>query len=195
MKKLNKIKIVTLIFICFFVVNINVFAKCEDYSIAPTKDTSVLKEAEQKCNSAEEDGYKCQWYQEGNVDNFAPTAWCIRTEEKYIPPQNSNNNSNNNEETDADTSSLECSSWGDVLVDIQNLFNFLKVVIPLLIIGLSTYDFIKAVAGKDSKDVKKAFKRLLKRFIYALIFFFLPIIINFVLKELIGVSTSVCIEG
>lgn len=184
MKKLNKTKIVTLIFICFFVVNINAFAKCEDYNIVPTEDSSALKEAEQKCNSAEEDGYKCQWYQEnlesGNGISMAPIAWCVRTDEKY-----------NNKVTVTDTASLGCSSWGDLKNDIQNVFNFLKVVVPLLVIGLSTYDFIKAVAAKDNKDVKKAFQRLLKRFLYAILLFFLPVLINFLL-DLAGTNVKIC---
>lgn len=89
---------------------------------------------------------------------------------------------------------LNCDSWGEVLVDIQNVFNFLKVAVPLIIICLSTYDFVKAVAGKDNKDVKKAFQRLMKRFLYALILFFLPIIINYILY-LVGMNSSVCIKG
>lgn len=182
MKKLN---IINLMLICFFVGEICVFAKCEDYNIAPTEDSSALKEAEQKCNSAEENGYKCQWYQEnlesGNGISMAPAAWCVRTEEKY----------NNKEITVTNTASFGCSSWGDLKNDIQNAFNFLKVVVPLLVIGLSTYDFIKAVAAKDNKDVKKAFQRLLKRFLYAILLFFLPTLINYLL-DLAGTNTKIC---
>ena len=71
-----------------------------------------------------------------------------------------------------------CTKWTNVTRDLQNIFNFAKVVIPLLIIGLSSVDFIKALASKEAKDVKKAFNTLIKRFVYAVIFFFLPIIIN-----------------
>ena len=91
----------------------------------------------------------------------------------------------------ADT--LECEAWGNTLQDFQNIFNFCKIVIPLLVIGLSIFDFIKAVAGKDDKDMKKAFNRLLKRLALAVVFFFLPIILNFLL-EIIGTNSSVCVE-
>lgn len=91
----------------------------------------------------------------------------------------------------ADT--LECEAWANTLKDIQNIFDFCKIVIPLLVIGLSSYDFIKAITGKDDKDMKKAFKVLLKRLALAVVFFFLPIILNFFL-ELIGTNASVCVK-
>ena len=88
---------------------------------------------------------------------------------------------------------LSCNSWGTVLTDLQNVFNFVKIVVPLLIIGLSTYDFIKAVTSKDDKGLKKAFQILLKRLVYAIILFFLPVLINLIL-ELVAVNSNVCIE-
>ena len=88
---------------------------------------------------------------------------------------------------------LSCNSWGTVLKDLQNVFDFVKIVVPLLIIGLSTYDFIKAVTAKDDKGLKKAFQILLKRLVYAIILFFLPVLINLLL-ELVAVNSNVCIE-
>ena len=89
--------------------------------------------------------------------------------------------------------SISCSSLGDLKTDLQNLFNFIKIIVPLLVIGLSIYDFIKAITGKDAKDLKKASQKLLKRFIYAIILFFLPVLLNFLL-DLIGANSGVCIE-
>lgn len=88
---------------------------------------------------------------------------------------------------------LSCNSWGDVITDLQNVFNFLKIIVPLLIIGLSTYDFIKAVTAKDDKGLKKAFQTLLKRIACAIVLFFLPVLINLLL-ELVAVNSNVCIE-
>lgn len=90
-------------------------------------------------------------------------------------------------------STLNCDVWGNTLNDLNNFFNFCKIVIPLLVIGLSTYDFIKALTGKDDKDVKKAFRVLLKRFALAIVFFFLPVIINFLLNALLGINDGVCV--
>lgn len=88
---------------------------------------------------------------------------------------------------------LNCDSWGEVRTDIQNVFNFVKILIPLLIIGLSSFDFIKAVAGKDEKDMKKAFQALIKRLALAIVFFFLPVFLNLIL-DLFETHSSVCIE-
>ncbi len=88
---------------------------------------------------------------------------------------------------------VNCNSMGDLKTDLNNLFNVLKIVIPLLVIGLSMYDFIKAITAKDDKDIKKAFQKLIKRFVYAVLLFFLPVLINLLL-DLIGTNSSVCIE-
>ena len=88
---------------------------------------------------------------------------------------------------------LDCNSWGDVKQDVQNVFDFCKIVIPLLIMGLSSYEFIKAVTAKDDKGLKKAASTLLKRFALAVVFFFLPVILNWFL-DLLGTNSSVCVE-
>lgn len=91
----------------------------------------------------------------------------------------------------ADNNSFNCQSFAEIKVDIQNFFNFFKIVVPLLVIGLSSYDFIKAITEKDDKDIKKAFTRLMKRLIYAIILFFLPVILNLLMNM---VTDNVCIE-
>ncbi len=88
---------------------------------------------------------------------------------------------------------INCNSYGKIKDDLQNIFNLLKIIIPLLVIGLSIYDFIKAVAAKDEKDTKKAFQIFIKRLGYAVLFFFLPLIINLLL-ELFETNSTVCIE-
>lgn len=89
--------------------------------------------------------------------------------------------------------SLDCEAWERTQQDFQNIFNFCKIVVPLLVIGLSIFDFIKAITGKDDKDMKKAFNRLLKRLALAVVFFFLPTLLNFLL-DLIGTGSEVCVS-
>ena len=88
---------------------------------------------------------------------------------------------------------LNCNSWGNVIKDLQNLFDFAKIVVPLLVIGLSSYDFIKAITSKEAKDIKKAYNTLLKRLGLAIIFFFLPMLINLFL-EMININSDVCVK-
>jgi len=88
---------------------------------------------------------------------------------------------------------MNCSSLGDLKTDMQNVFNFIKIVVPLLVIGLSSFDFIKAITGKNDRDIKKAFNRLLKRFLYAILLFFLPVILELLLDVIIS-DSDVCID-
>ena len=88
---------------------------------------------------------------------------------------------------------LECEAWGNTLKDLQNLFDFCKIIIPLLVIGLSSYDFIKSITGKDDKNIKKAFSTLLKRLALAVPLFFLPTILGLLLKML-GTNSKICIN-
>ena len=88
---------------------------------------------------------------------------------------------------------LYCDSLGYIKKDLQNIFDFVKVLAPLLVIGFSTYEFVKAIAAKDSKDIKRAFSTLIKRMICAIILFFLPILIEFFLDLLIDIN-DICID-
>ena len=81
----------------------------------------------------------------------------------------------------------------DLKVDLQNLFNFLKILLPLLIIGLSIMDFIKAITGDKDRELKKTFKRFVKRLVLAVVFFFLPVLINLLL-DIFMIDSSVCIN-
>ena len=88
--------------------------------------------------------------------------------------------------------SFNCNSLGNLKRDLENFFNLFKIIVPLLIIGLSSFDFIKAITNKDDKDIKKSFTKLMKRLIAAVVLFFLPILIE-ILLELIIDNAKVCI--
>ena len=91
----------------------------------------------------------------------------------------------------ADNYSFDCKSFGALKTDIQNVFDFVKILVPLLVIGLSSFDFIKAITEKDDKDIKKAFSRLMKRLICAVILFFLPVLLELLMNM---ITDNVCIE-
>lgn len=90
-------------------------------------------------------------------------------------------------------STTQCNQLSDLKVDLQNLFNFLKILLPLLIIGLSIMDFIKAITGDKDRELKKTFKRFVKRLVLAVLFFFLPVLINLLL-DIFMIDSSVCIN-
>ena len=68
----------------------------------------------------------------------------------------------------------------DVRKYINDIMTYIKIGIPILLIGLIVYDLATAIfAGSDDK-INKAKGRAVKRIIIAVIIFFIPTLINFV---------------
>lgn len=76
---------------------------------------------------------------------------------------------------------INCYIFGDKLIEIINgVLKIIRIAVPLLLLGLITYDFATATfAGADDK-MKKAQSRAIKRVIIAIIIFFVPTLVNFV---------------
>ncbi len=68
---------------------------------------------------------------------------------------------------------------GSVANFLQQIFTIIGYTAPLLCLVLSISDFIKAAASQDKDALMKAVKRTFKRVIYAIVLFFLPLLINF----------------
>ena len=69
--------------------------------------------------------------------------------------------------------------------DTANIWNLLgyvvtviKIVIPLILIVLGMVDLGKAVVSSDDKQISKSVSTLIKRFIAAVIVFFVPTIVS-----------------
>ena len=73
----------------------------------------------------------------------------------------------------------------DVAYFLQQIFNIIKYLGPLLCLIFSVIDFVKAAASQDKEALAKAGKTTLKRVILALCLFFIPLLINY-LFPLIG---------
>ena len=56
------------------------------------------------------------------------------------------------------------------------------IVIPIALILLGTIDLGKAVIASDDKEVKAAQSRLIKRFIYAALIFFVPMLVGVIMN-------------
>lgn len=68
------------------------------------------------------------------------------------------------------------------------IFSVMKYAAIILLIVLSSMDFLSAVASQDNDILKKTFNRTVKRFVICIIIFFVPTILNFSL-DLINQST------
>lgn len=72
--------------------------------------------------------------------------------------------------------------FGSLTKEIQALFNIMKIAAPILILVLTTFDFVKATILQDKDESKVAFNKLIKRLLLAAILFFLPTLINLLLN-------------
>ena len=65
---------------------------------------------------------------------------------------------------------------------IGTIINFLKIIIPIVIIGFGIMDLYKAVTGSKDDEIKKAVKSIIIRTIAGIFIFLLPGIVQFVLN-------------
>lgn len=79
----------------------------------------------------------------------------------------------------------ENGNYTDLHEFVQGLFTLIKIATPIIVIALSTFDYIKAIAASNADEMKKANSRTIKRLIVGLIIFFLPFILD-ILFELFG---------
>ena len=64
---------------------------------------------------------------------------------------------------------------------VNRVIEIIKYAAIMCLLGFSIADFFKAIVSNDKDALKKAGSTTLKRFIYCVIIFFLPIIIDFLL--------------
>lgn len=77
---------------------------------------------------------------------------------------------------------FEFDKEGSVGWMLQTIFNYIKVLGPIIVVLLSSIDFIKAVVGTDEKAMKEAQSKLIIRLIAALALFLIPTLIQLLLS-------------
>lgn len=70
----------------------------------------------------------------------------------------------------------------DLAYWIQWCLDILKYAAIIALLGLSTIDFVQALVKDDKDALKKALTKTLKRFVFAVLIFFLPIIVEVIMK-------------
>ena len=65
---------------------------------------------------------------------------------------------------------------------IVALIKIFMIIIPIGLIVFGTIDLGKAVIASDEKEVKAAQGRLIKRFIYAALIFFIPMLVGAIMN-------------
>ena len=72
---------------------------------------------------------------------------------------------------------------------LQQIFTFVKVIGPILVVVLSSVDFIKVIAKGDDDAMAKAQKKLFTRLVLAVLLFLIPTLVE-VLLDLFGLTTN-----
>lgn len=97
------------------------------------------------------------------------------------------------------TTSAKCGAFGDPTDSssfayyLQSAFNIMKFAGVLLAIIMTVKDLFIAIADQKDDSLKKIGSKTIKRVIYAIIIFFLPMIINFAFN-LIGLYGTCAIS-
>ena len=75
---------------------------------------------------------------------------------------------------------------------LQQVFNVIKIVGPVVVIVLSSIDFAKVIIKNDDEAMAKAQKKLIIRLILAALLFFVPMLVELALNifGLTGTSTG-----
>ena len=72
---------------------------------------------------------------------------------------------------------------------IQLMLNIIKVAGPILVILLSSIDFIRVIVKSDDEAMAKAQKKLIMRLILAVLLFLIPVIVQ-VLLGIFGITSD-----
>lgn len=87
-------------------------------------------------------------------------------------------------EIDSKTEQLNCESIfkGNLQKYIEKIFSLMKYAGIILCIGLSIYDFVKALLNNDKDSLSKITKKVFIRLILVAVLFMLPTLVNFVIS-------------
>ena len=82
-----------------------------------------------------------------------------------------------------DNSEEVCTSLlgGNLKKDLEQVLKIIRVAGPVLVVFLTSAEFITAIASKDDDAIKKCTSKLVTRLILVAILFFLPTILNLLL--------------
>ena len=81
----------------------------------------------------------------------------------------------------------DCGGLQPVISLIKNIFNLIKIFVPIALILMGAIDLTKAVMASDDKEIKAATSKLIKRAIAAVAVFFAVTLVD-VIMGLVGDS-------
>lgn len=88
----------------------------------------------------------------------------------------SNSDSNSNDTCE--------SMLGDFYKDLESIMGIIRIAGPLIVIFLTSMEYIVAITGKEDDAIKKVTNKLVTRLVLVAILFMLPSLLNLLLKFL-----------
>ena len=81
------------------------------------------------------------------------------------------------------TSKVTCDELFDdgIKEIINDILTYVRIIVPIIVIGLGTLDLAKAVIASKEDEMKKAQKTFIKRAIIGVAFFFIPTFVNIIM--------------
>lgn len=165
-------------------------ADCPEYLIVRTKDnyktygvfaTNTLSEAKNFVDSSEQTGKFHAWYlQHKNSDGSEITSAQYYSTLTGVA-------SGDGLEVDGDDATVDCTIFGDksdpnsIRYLIDEILQYPRIIVPILVIGFGVLDLSKAVIAGKEDEMKKAQKTFIKRIIIGVAFFFIPIFIDLIM--------------
>ena len=75
----------------------------------------------------------------------------------------------------------QCTKMGFILRILAELFYYVRIIVPILLIILVVFDLVKVIVGQaDEKAKNEATNKIVKRLIYAILVFLVPTLINLI---------------
>ena len=75
----------------------------------------------------------------------------------------------------------QCRMSSRLVAWIMKIIEWIRYIVPILLIVLSVLDFIKAVASDSDDEIRKVGAKFVKRLIVAALIFVLPLLLEFLL--------------
>lgn len=77
---------------------------------------------------------------------------------------------------------------------VRNIITVVQTLIPVLLIGLGMFDFVKAVVASDEKAMQESQRRFIRRIIAAVLIFLIVAIVKFVFALIPGDNLLGCVS-
>ncbi len=135
------------------------------------------------------------WYSDTEISGDG--THCVKVDSNNNQNNGENNNYNNGENNNQiNVNKVETSCkgiFGGFEKDIKKFLDAIGIIAPILVGAFSVYEYLIAIINKDADELRKCNGRLVKRLILMAILFFLPTMVDLLLK-LLGNNYGVCIE-